>query len=820
MQPRIMAETIEPLDVAALEKSVNDSAVRVSTIWVSFLLFGLYLAVAAGNVTHRQLFLEEAIKLPTLNIDMPLAAFFLLAPLLFAVFHLYVLVQVVLLARTAVAYDAAVTYNLKVASDRALIRQRLANTLFAQILAGSPFEREGVLGLALHAICWGTLVILPAFVLLVFQFKFLPYHSDLMSWAHRILTAFSLVMVVLLWPSVLDGRLNISWKHVKRHPCLFLWCLLFFLLSFGALGFPGAAGADWLPRHQNAVDSGPIVDGCGQTILAVVFGPHVDRLIVRGEDVTDEDRLAKIATSDGSYEGEPMKDFRDRDLSCGTFADGNFSYSDFRGAKMVGVNFQRAYLTGARLQGAQLRGANLQGASLQKANLSGTHLQEANLSGARLQSADLTDARLQSALALGTTFSEARLNNASLENSTLTDAKLDRAVLHEATLTRAQLHRADLRAASLNNARLNKAMLERADLSGASLLGAWLDEASLHEADLRHAILRGARLREASLTNAQLQNASLREANLLAARLDDADLTGAELTGSNLRRASLRRAQLSGLHFQATDLHDADLTDAILEKASFNDAKLQGAFLTRALLSDADLSGANLQGAWLNEAKLQRALFFDVKMQAARLDKAELQDAVFDDAWLQSTSFADADLRGVSFTSARLQAAFFTGATLDHARFAGSQLRRATIANASLWRTTGADCDDAQVTEPRFDAKASAVDKEIEIDDVAVARNEQNWRNCADKALSPEHHEQELSVYVIELACRAGADQEYVARGVFLNLDKEPFRNTTSMRRIAKSFLEFDGSTCPGARALSESTKKRLQEVAETVAPH
>ena len=51
-----MAEKPDPFDVAALEKSVNDSAMRVSTIWVTYLIFGLYLAVAAGNVTHRQLF--------------------------------------------------------------------------------------------------------------------------------------------------------------------------------------------------------------------------------------------------------------------------------------------------------------------------------------------------------------------------------------------------------------------------------------------------------------------------------------------------------------------------------------------------------------------------------------------------------------------------------------------------------------------------------------------------------------------------------------------------------------------------------------------
>jgi hypothetical protein len=42
-----------------------------------------------------------------LNIDLPLWGFFL-APILFMIMHVYVLLQVLLLARTAVAYNTAV----------------------------------------------------------------------------------------------------------------------------------------------------------------------------------------------------------------------------------------------------------------------------------------------------------------------------------------------------------------------------------------------------------------------------------------------------------------------------------------------------------------------------------------------------------------------------------------------------------------------------------------------------------------------------------------------------------------------------------------
>src|SRR5262245_21890984 len=61
---------------------------------VSFLIFSLYLLIIATTIEHRQLFLADPVKLPVLNIDLPLWGFFFLAPILFVIFHAYVLLQV------------------------------------------------------------------------------------------------------------------------------------------------------------------------------------------------------------------------------------------------------------------------------------------------------------------------------------------------------------------------------------------------------------------------------------------------------------------------------------------------------------------------------------------------------------------------------------------------------------------------------------------------------------------------------------------------------------------------------------------------------
>jgi hypothetical protein len=38
---------IDPCDIERLERSLDDSATRVSTAWISFLIFALYLAISA-----------------------------------------------------------------------------------------------------------------------------------------------------------------------------------------------------------------------------------------------------------------------------------------------------------------------------------------------------------------------------------------------------------------------------------------------------------------------------------------------------------------------------------------------------------------------------------------------------------------------------------------------------------------------------------------------------------------------------------------------------------------------------------------------------
>jgi hypothetical protein len=60
----------------AIKKTVEDAAAVSGGLWLSYLFVLFYLAVAAGAVTHADLFLENPVKLPFLNVELPLLAFF------------------------------------------------------------------------------------------------------------------------------------------------------------------------------------------------------------------------------------------------------------------------------------------------------------------------------------------------------------------------------------------------------------------------------------------------------------------------------------------------------------------------------------------------------------------------------------------------------------------------------------------------------------------------------------------------------------------------------------------------------------------------
>jgi hypothetical protein len=197
----------------AVASSLNNSAERFQTLWISFVLFTLYVVVATGTTTHRMLFLEEPIKLPVLNIDLPLLGFYILAPLIYLTFHIYVLMQLVLLARTATELKRALSAAYPKDTDaQDQFRMRLENSFFLQLIAGARPERRGPNAVVMYTVVIVTLVILPMLAIIAFLERFLPYHQLYITWWHRIAVCLDLVALWILVPAFMrwDGKIRIS----------------------------------------------------------------------------------------------------------------------------------------------------------------------------------------------------------------------------------------------------------------------------------------------------------------------------------------------------------------------------------------------------------------------------------------------------------------------------------------------------------------------------------------------------------------------------------------------------------------------------------
>jgi uncharacterized protein YjbI with pentapeptide repeats len=538
-------------DLGALRDAVVDAAGVGTGLWLSYLFVLFYFAIAAGAVTHRDLLLENPVKLPFLNVELPRKAFFVLGPLVFLIVHAYVLLHFVLLAGKIGAFDVELEAQIGRDDAKAQLRRQLPSNIFVQFLAGPREVRTGIIGFLLKAVAWISLIIGPIALLVLFQLQFLPYHKEWITLWQRIAVVIDLVLLWILWPPIVRGETNcLAWRDFKRIK-IRAWLpvsILPVLLVFTIATFPGEwlenlppvpiipttweawtlpsvqaiqmAGSGWATLHETLV-AGQVnyVTGRPQSLWS-------NRLVLPNFDIGDRvkfDAEGKIAISSDSTS------LRGRSLEGAVFVNAHLKKADFTGANLAGANFVLADLREAKFE-CDTVGDELICAQLHDANLTGAQLQGASLIKANLQRALLRDAQLQGA----------SLDGAYLQKASLVDAQLQGSSLEGAQLQGDYFGSTPLQGATLDDAQLQGAVLPEAQLKGASLVNAQLQGATLADAQLQGTSLDRAQLRGANLYGAQLEGASLVDANLQGAWLQEAQLQGAWLSGAQLRGADLR----------------------------------------------------------------------------------------------------------------------------------------------------------------------------------------------------------------------------------------------------------------------------------------
>jgi uncharacterized protein YjbI with pentapeptide repeats len=571
-------------DLDALRASVVDAAGVGAGLWISYLFVLLYLLIATGGVTHRDLLFESPIKLPFLSVELPLVGFFVLGPLLFLIVHAYVLLHFVLLADKVGVFHAELAAQIADDEVRARLRRQLPSNIFVQYLAGPREVRTGIMGFLLRLIAQISLVVAPLALLVFMLFQFLPYHNELVAWWQRLAVVADLALLWTLWPAIARGETaSIAWRDFRRIPVAGMAAasLGLLLLVFTVATFPG----EWLDKNPLTVRFIP---------AEIQFDRHSYRLISLHNFLVggDVNFVARKPTSLWSN-------------------------------RLVLPDIDATNVSSS----LSLRGRRLEGAVLFQAKLAKVDFTAADLTGAQLAGADLREAKFNCAAVKegGNRFVCTRLNNANLYSANLQGAELKGTLLHDANLNDAQLQNAILELTELVNAKLIEANLQGAKIKNLRMRWATLDRGFLREvkfesSDLRRASLRGAHMQAAGLNGAYLEGAILDTAELQGATLVHARLHGASLRGTHLEGASLDKAELQGAMVHGAHLQGATLNGAVLHGARLNGAYLQGALMIQTQLQGATFVAARLQGAMLDHVYAWRA---HVPPSAVRVVAAE-----------------------------------------------------------------------------------------------------------------------------------------------------------------------------------------------------
>jgi hypothetical protein len=143
-----------------LQAAADDAAGQIRNLYIAFLSFGLYLAITVGATTDDQLLRGSPVRLPIVDVGLPLIAFYWIAPFLFVLFHFNLLMQIYLLSEKLHGLDLALRRLPEGAQ-----RERRANVsqfVFSQMLIGG--HRSRLIRMLLDMIAWTTFVVLPVAV--------------------------------------------------------------------------------------------------------------------------------------------------------------------------------------------------------------------------------------------------------------------------------------------------------------------------------------------------------------------------------------------------------------------------------------------------------------------------------------------------------------------------------------------------------------------------------------------------------------------------------------------------------------------------------
>ena len=551
-----------------LRSSVNDTARVARANLLLFLVVVLFIGILVAG-TDDLLLLEQArIELPLMQVGVPINTFYGVAPVLFVLLHLNLLVRLSRLSTVA----GRLRDRIKAQEDQE--QKSIQTTLvypfdFLQLLLyrtahgtdqPPPPMRRLIRYLQYERIKYGNLVpslaivIVPVFVfplaLLVWiQLEFLPYQDDTITLIHQLAVSFDIGLQIAFAAHI--GVIKLAYSALRKGAWRARFGTLANILSvvliyaasvlfvWGVAVVPGS----WVERSQP-------FPGLSSAVTGYVFADwwtpascnrreirnpeHSGRLFnfrrylyLPRKAIAAHDRPPELIAAYLERDEDPdeaWKFVEELDLS-----NRSLQYGWFKSAEFWRTNLASSNLRCARFQDGKLRDV-----ILDRASMDGTEFRNADLRGASLERIVAKDAR----------FDDANLRGANLRGATFRGG----------SLTRAKFHGVDGSNANFIDADLSRAEFHGADLARAEIFGARLSHTQFDGADMRRSEFHGADLGRAEFLGVNLRGARFRGSNLAAIKVYGTSLRHAEVTGSNMHRVAVYGADLRSLDITLSDL--------------------------------------------------------------------------------------------------------------------------------------------------------------------------------------------------------------------------------------------------------------------------
>ena len=525
-------------ELEAAKAQARESAEKNRNLLFGSLLIFVFLILVVLQTTDVDLLLGKAIKLPVIDVDIPLFAFYLLSsPLAFLV-HLNLLRNIE-------------AHAVKLQAWQDIDKTLKAADLFPFIFDFAAIDRESSLAGLTRWFSQLVIYWLGALTLLLIFWRFTDYQNSGITVLHFGFLVIDLIVLRITRQKILDILPNNESENADKTKTLSVWEAFERYLSLALGGWACA-------RNGKGELLGQI------TGFLIVFTSYMHLFLFFSytfplfHRYDFPNRLNNIAHENVLFLGSTLIyitslfqpiltiDQQENLLALNESLLNLQHKLSSNPNEKFGLWFME-HGVGIDLRNRNLRYAQLQNADLRRSKLTKADLFYADLSRAKLQGADLRDAKLQ----------HAALWKAELQRTNLLQAELQHTNLLQAELQKADFKWANLQGADLRQANLQGAKFWLAELQGADLIAA-----KLQGADLRHANLQGA-----DLITVKLQGADLQDAVLTHAKLQGADLRDTKLKDADLRITDLQGADLRGVDFKDVDLNETTLRDVFTDES-------------------------------------------------------------------------------------------------------------------------------------------------------------------------------------------------------------------------------------------------------------